>query len=124
MPVSGAHRGIATLYAVNRFLLSPLTGSRLLAWHGADFLAGALMLCLLNGLLELLELLGRRPVRRVWSVSAFALGCGLFWEVVTPLYLPRSVGDPRDVLAVWLGAMAMLGVRRLAEQRCRIRTKD
>ena len=104
---------IGTLYAINRFLLSPLTGSRLLSWHFADFLAGALMLCILNGLLELL---GRRPVYRVWSVSAFALGCGLFWEVVTPLYLPRSVGDPRDVLAVWLGAMAMLGVWRLTGQ--------
>lgn len=104
---------VAVLYLLNRFLLAPLTGSRLLAWHGADFLAGALMLCVLNGLLERL---GKRPLRRVRAVSAFALGCGLFWEVVTPLYLPRSVGDPRDVLAVWLGAMAMLAVWRLAKQ--------
>ena len=104
---------VAVLYVLNRFLLAPLTGSRLLAWHGADFLAGALMLCLLNGLLEQS---GRRPVRRVWTASIFALGCGLFWEAVTPLYLPRSVGDPRDVLAVWLGAMAMLAVWRLTKQ--------
>ena len=104
---------IAGLYLLNRFLLVPLTSCRLLAWHGADFLAGALMLCLLNGLLEQS---GRRPVRRVWTASIFALGCGLFWEAVTPLYLPRSVGDPRDVLAVWLGAMAMLAVWRLTKQ--------
>ena len=104
---------IAALYAANRFALAPLTGSRLLAWHFADFLAGALMLCILNGLLEGF---GRRSVRRVPAASAFALGCGLFWEAVTPLYLPRSVGDPRDVLAVWLGAMAMLAVWRLAKQ--------
>lgn len=103
---------VAALYILNRFLLAPLTGSRLLAWHGADFLAGALMLCILNGLLEGA---GRRPVRRVRSVSGFALGCGLFWEVVTPLYLPRSVGDPWDVLAVWLGAMAMLAVWRITK---------
>lgn len=111
---------IAALYAANRFALAPLTGSRLLAWHFADFLAGALMLCFLNGLLELT---GRKPMRGLFPVSAFALGCGLFWEVVTPLYLPRSVGDPRDVLAVWLGAMAMLGSRRFAERRSRSRTK-
>ena len=104
---------VAVLYVLNRFLLAPLTGSRLLAWHGADFLAGALMLCVLNCLREQS---GRRPVRRVWTASIFALGCGLFWEVVTPLYLPRSVGDPWDVLAVWLGAMAMLAVWRLAKQ--------
>ena len=104
---------IMGLYLLNRFLLSPLTGSRLLAWHFADFLAGALMLCVLNGLLEGF---GRRPVRRVWAASAFTLGCGLFWELVTPLYLPRSVGDSRDILAVWLGAMAMLGVWQFFKQ--------
>lgn len=48
--------------------------------------------------------------------SLFALGCGVFWEAVTPLYLPRSVGDPRDVLAVWLGAMAMLAVFRVTRK--------
>ena len=99
----------AGLYLLNRFLLVPLTGWRLLAWHGADFLAGGLMLCLLNGLLLLAR---RRPVERFLPASAFLLGCGLFWEVVTPRYLPRSVGDPWDVLAVWLGGAALLALRR------------
>lgn len=98
---------IAGLYLLNRFLLVPLTGWRPLAWHGADFLAGGLMLCFLNGLLLLAR---RRPVERVFPASAFLLGCGLFWEVLTPLYLPRSVGDPRDVLAVWLGGLALLAL--------------
>ena len=99
---------IGALYAVNRSLLVPAASGalhRLLAWHFADALAGALMLCLLNGLLTAAR---RPPLRRLLPVSAFLLGCGLFWEVVTPLYLPRSVGDPRDVLAVWLGGLGML----------------
>ena len=100
---------IAGLYLLNRFLLVPLTGWRLLAWHGADFLAGGLMLCFLNGLLLLAR---RRPLERVFPASAFLLGCGLFWEIVTPLYLPRSVGDPWDVLAVWLGGLALLALWR------------
>lgn len=103
----------SVLYTLNRFFLAPLTGSHLLAWYGADFLAGALMLCLLNGMLERL---GQKPVRGIGAVSAFALGFGLFWKVATPLYLPRSVVDPRDILAVWLGAMAMLAVWRLTER--------
>ena len=107
---------IGTLYAVNRFLLSPLTGSRLLAWHGADFLAGGAMLCLLNGLLLLSR---RRPVERALPASLFLLACGLFWEVVTPLYLPRSVGDPRDVLAVWLGGICLLALWRFGDRRRR-----
>ena len=40
-------------------------------------------------------------------MTLFLLGCGLFWEVLTPLYLSRSVGDPRDVLACWLGGMSL-----------------
>lgn len=100
---------IAGLYLLNRFLLVPLTGWRLSAWHGADFLAGGLMLCFLNGLLLLAR---RRPLERFLPASAFLLGCGLFWEIVTPLYLPRSVGDPWDVLAVWLGGLALLALRR------------
>ena len=100
---------IAGLYLLNRFLLVPLTGWRLPAWHGADFLAGGLMLCFLNGLLLLAR---RRPLERVFPASLFLLGCGLFWEIVTPLYLPRSVGDPWDVLAVWLGGLALLALWR------------
>jgi len=96
---------IAAAYALNRFLLVPLTGSRLLAWHGADFLAGGLMLCILNALLAASR---RPPVRRVVPASLFLLGCGDFWEFVTPWYLARSVSDPWDILAVWLGGMTML----------------
>ena len=42
----------------------------------------------------------------------YLLGCGLFWEYVTPLYLPRSVSDPWDILAVWLGGTVMLVLLR------------
>ena len=33
--------------------------------------------------------------------------------MVTPLYLLRSVGDLRDVLAVWLGGVALLSLWRV-----------
>lgn len=96
---------IAAAYAVNRFVLIPVTGWRLLAWYGADFLAGGMMLCILNAALVLAQ---RPPLGHPLAASAFAVGCGLFWEYVTPLYLARSVSDPWDVAAVWLGAMVML----------------
>ena len=103
---------IAALYILNRFCLIPATSGvlhDLLAWHGADALAGALMLCILNILL----LAARRPpLRRFWAVTLFLLGCGVFWEVITPLYLSRSVGDPWDVAACWLGGVAMWLIQR------------
>lgn len=96
------------MYFLNRFALIPHTAGafhRLLAWHFSDFLAGGLMLCVLGALLAAA---GRSLRPRVLPVSAYLLGCGCFWEYVTPLYLSRSVSDPRDILAVWLGGMGML----------------
>lgn len=104
---------VAALYAGNRLFLIPHTTGvlhRLLAWHFADFLAGGLMLCVLNAGLELS---GRRPVGRLLPILCFSLFCGGFWELVTPLYFPRSVGDWRDVLAVCLGGLAMGAVLNL-----------
>ena len=98
---------IASLYLLNRFRLVPRTAGllhRLLAWHFADFLAGGLMFCVLDCALELS---GRPPVRQAASALGFSFLCGTFWELVTPLYLPRSVGDWRDVLAVCLGGLTM-----------------
>ena len=98
---------IASLYLLNRFWLVPRTAGllhRLLAWHFADFLAGGLMLCVLDCALELS---GRPPVRQAASALGFSFLCGTFLELVTPLYLPRSVGDWRDVLAVCLGGLTM-----------------
>ena len=99
---------VGALYALNRWVLIPCssgTAHRLLAWHGADLLAGALMLCVVNAALEAA---GRQTVRRFLPASAFLLGCGWFWEYVTPLYLSHSVSDPRDMAAAWLGGMVML----------------
>ena len=103
---------IAALYALNRFCLIPATSGlphNLLAWYGADCLAGTLMLCIVNGLLLAAK---RSPLRRFGAVTLFLLGCGLFWEVITPLYLPRSVGDLWDVAACWLGGMALWLLQR------------
>ena len=106
---------VAALYALNRWVLIPCSSGlvhRLLAWHGADLLAGALMLCVVNAALEAA---GRQAVKRFLPVSAFLLGCGCFWEYVTPLYLSRSVSDSWDIAAVWLGGMGML----IWMRRCR-----
>ena len=99
--------GIGSLYLLNRFCLIPATNGALhdlLAWYGADILAGALILCVLQ---TALLASGRNPLRHYGWVTLFLLGCGLFWEVITPLYLPRSVGDFRDLGAYWLGGTAV-----------------
>ena len=106
---------IAAAYLINRFFLIPVSHGalhQLLTWHGADALAGGLMLCILN---FLLIYSGRVPLRRALPATAFLLGCGLFWEWITPLYLARSVSDPRDILAVWLGGITTLLLLRVSD---------
>jgi len=99
---------IGALYGTNRLLLIPASTGAL---HTAascwlnDFLAGGAMVCVLNGALALAH---RSPVVRFLPLTAYLLACGLFWELVTPLYLPRSVSDPLDILAVWLGGLLFL----------------
>ena len=101
--------GLMGLYGLNRFLLSPHTGGllhRLLSGYFADFLAGGMMVVIL---FAALRQSGRKPPK-VMSALALLLACGLFWECVTPLYLPRSVGDPWDILAVLLGGGCILPI--------------
>lgn len=99
--------GLMGLYTLNRFFLIPHTGGllhRLLSGHFADFLAGGMMVVIL---LAALRLSGRKPPKPLCAL-AFLLACGLFWEYITPLYLPRSVGDPWDILAAVLGGGCIL----------------
>ena len=100
---------IMGLYALNRFALLPCADGllhRLLSGYLADFLAGGMMIVLLFAALRLAH---RKPPRP-WHCLALALVCGLFWEYITPLYLPRSVSDPWDILAVLLGGGSILPI--------------
>ena len=114
--------GLCGLYGLNRFLLIPglssavqnLQGSgaaavqfllRFFSGHGADVLAGAWILCFFN---LILVWSGRRPIRRMGWAVLFVLGCGIFWEYITPLYLSRTVSDPLDVAAYLVGGCVYL----------------
>ena len=100
---------LMSLYALNRFALLPHADGllhRLLSGYLADFLAGGMMIVLLFAALRLAH---RKPPRP-WHCLALALVCGLFWEYITPLYLPRSVSDPWDILAVLLGGSCVLPI--------------
>lgn len=71
------------------------------------------MICIWNAALLAAQ---RPPVIDLFPAILFLVGCGLFWEVVTPLYLPHSVGDPWDIASVLLGGMGMLFLYRRFEK--------
>ncbi|MBC5737967.1 hypothetical protein [Lawsonibacter faecis] len=100
----------ALLYLCNRlFFLPGTTGAVHLffAWYFSDLLAGALIPAIAALLLILARL---PPLTRPLSVTGFALLCGLFWELVTPLYKPGAVCDPLDLPAYLAGAWIYLGL--------------
>lgn len=118
---------LSGLYALNRFLLIPGLGRiaeqmqaaealyRLFASYGADILAGAWILCFLN---LLLVWSGCETIRRMMPAVLFVLGCGIFWEYITPLYLSRSVADPWDIAAYLLGGCIYMVIeKRYSERR-------
>ena len=118
--------GLSGLYGLNRFLLLPwlnrlaetieISGGwhgvealyKILGSYGADVLAGAWILCFLN---LLLVWSGRKMLKPVPAVL-FVLGCGVFWEYITPLYLARSVSDPLDVAAYLAGGIIYMMCER------------
>lgn len=65
-----------------------------------DILGGCLILAVTN---VLLALAGFRPLAKLLPCMGLCLACGLFWEYITPLYLPSSVSDIRDVAAYLCG---------------------
>ena len=101
--------GLMSLYLLNRFWWIPCSGGALhtvLSCWFADLLAGGMMIVLLFAACRL----ANKPRPTPLLCLGLALFCGLFWEYVTPLYLPRSVSDPRDILAVLLGGAGILPV--------------
>ena len=100
---------ILGLYTLNRFWWIPHSSGllhRVLSCWFADWLAGGMMTILL---FAALHLSCRKPPRPL-PCLALALLCGLFWEYITPLYLPRSVHDPLDIAAVLLGCGCILPI--------------
>lgn len=75
-----------------------------------DILGGCLILAVAN---ILLAAGGLRPLQALLPCLGLSLLCGLFWEFLTPLYLPRSVADPWDLAAYMTGAAVWWAVCRI-----------
>ncbi len=95
-------------YLFNRFCLIPGT-TGVIHWflrcYANDLWAGAVMLAWFDLLLHW----ARLPALNAWKASiSLLLGCGLFWEFLSPLWNPQAVCDPWDLLAYELGGILWL----------------
>jgi hypothetical protein len=76
-----------------------------------DVLAGAILLAW-AGLLAPPGSGSAKFVRSPLGALIIIAGASFVWEVLVPIVLPRSIGDPLDVLAYFAGAALYLGIWR------------
>ena len=87
------------LYGVNELLLPE---NVFFSGYFNDILGGCLILAITNILLALAKF---KPLKALLPCLGMCLACGLFWEYVTPVYLPRSVSDVWDIAAYMGGGV-------------------
>lgn len=103
------------LYALNQQIKyqveTPVLGY-LLRCHFNDYLGGIAFAAYLNLVISFSKWPERRLKKPLHFVAAGIL-CGLFWEWITPMFLPNSTGDWLDVVAYVLGMLTYFILSRL-----------
>lgn len=101
-------------YGLNRVALMGL--SRFFDDQFNDFLVGALLLAYAN----ILPARGTPAAGFIASLAGSAViiaGAAFFWEVMTPMFVGHSKGDPRDVVAYFAGGAIYLAIVRVFGER-------
>ena len=103
-----------SLYLLNKLLLKNITTGFFhwfLICYWNDFF-GAIAFSAAMYLLVFHYAKAELPLH-IWIVILFA--CGIFWEVVTPLFRTNSVGDICDIIAYELGGVVYYVIRKICE---------
>lgn len=113
---------VLLLYIINRLFLKNMLEWTFIQHYFNDVLAGMLIVAIVN----VLAVIGNQ--HRLLLISflrllIFTCICGLFWEYVTPLYLPYSVSDPFDVLAYMSGGALYGCILRIMQHQIRANKK-
>ena len=100
------------IYGLNTWFGKPMVGGAFLDGHLHDMLAPFVLLSWAGMLAT-----GNRAARR-WlhsPIGALAItgGAALFWEVLTPILLERSVADVFDVISYFSGTLIFLVVHHV-----------
>ena len=46
-----------------------------------------------------------KPIRKMWHIIILMFFCGLYWELIVPLYRTNSVSDFWDIIAYIVGGV-------------------
>ncbi|MBP3330820.1 MAG: hypothetical protein J6L89_08315 [Clostridia bacterium] len=53
---------------------------------------------------------------KLWQIELLLLGCGFFWEYITPLFRKETVSDMWDIAAYMLGGVIYWAVNKVYEK--------
>lgn len=47
----------------------------------------------------------KKKLEKLWQIELILFGCGLFWEIITPIYRNDTVTDIFDIVAYMIGGL-------------------
>ncbi len=89
-------------YLANQFVLKEVFPHVFFHWYFNDIFGGILIVAIVN----LIIFFGKQYylyMNHLMTMLIFTFIIGLFWEYLTPLYIPTSVTDPWDIVAYMFG---------------------
>jgi hypothetical protein len=102
------------VYVLNQTILKPNIQITFLHNHLNDVAAGVLLISYIN-VLSIITKQNRFTLLKLQYILIILTLAGLFWEYITPLYLSKSVADPKDVIAYILGGLIYWLVVRISK---------
>ena len=86
------------LYCVNQLIKTKIPFAHVkwfLACYFNDMVGGITFMAYCGIIFDLFN----RKMMNLWEIELLMVGCGCFWEYITPLYRAITVSDPWDILA-------------------------
>lgn len=94
-----------SLYIINQLTKADIV-SPFIRWfmccYFNDFIGGITF----TSYVDIILLSKNLTLDTLWKIELLMLGCGLFWEFITPLFRKNTVCDIWDIVAYLLGGLA------------------
>lgn len=96
-------------YAINKYIFSHIIYVTFMRNHFNDCMAGVVLVSILNEL----HIFWLKKKCSAMNAMRVVFMAALFWEYITPLYLTKSVGDIKDVVAYLAGGVCVVLILKI-----------
>lgn len=109
--------GTLVLYVVNQQIKRqiPLDSLRLfMSGYFNDIIGSVTFMAYVNIVMSF----RKAALEKLWQIELMMFGCGIFWEVITPMFRKSTVADIWDMAAYLAGGFLYWLIVRLYQYRC------